>query len=98
MNIWYFLVHWTGSDYGAPYGHFVPYDFLSGVFGGSAFLTAAWTMARKHNCHARWCLRLGRHEYYDERTGLTHNLCRKHHPDHPGSKSMTAEQITNRVD
>lgn len=76
MAAWHFLVHWTGSDYGAPYGRLIPYDFLSGFFGGSVFLTAAWALVRRSNCEVHRCWRLGRHL-----TAAGHRVCRRHHPD-----------------
>lgn len=88
MVFWRFLVHWTGSDYGAPYGHFVPYDFVSGIFGGSAFLTAAWVMLRRHNCEVHRCWRLGRHVV----EGTGHHVCRRHNPE----GSITAEHVRQR--
>jgi hypothetical protein len=63
--LWHYLVHATGCDYGAPYGHWVPYNFWSGfgsdiselaIFGA---VLGAW---RKHVCHEKGCLRIGRHQ------------------------------------
>lgn len=28
LGFWHWLVHVTGCDYGAPYGHFVFYDLI----------------------------------------------------------------------
>ena len=88
MILWRFLVHWTGSDYGAPYGRFVPYDFLSGIFGGSAFLTGAWVLVRKNNCEVHRCWRLGRHPV----EGTGHRVCRRHNPE----GRITAEHVRER--
>lgn len=90
LPIWHFLVHWTGSDYGANYGQFQPYDFLSGV-AGLSLLGILINTFRKHNCGTRWCWRIGHHEWKDG-NGLSHHLCRKHHPEHPG-KPITALHI-----
>lgn len=33
---------------------------------------------RRHNCHARWCLRVGRHSI----DGTPYVVCHRHHPEH----------------
>ncbi|HMG62694.1 MAG TPA: hypothetical protein VK599_07080 [Streptosporangiaceae bacterium] len=64
MTFWHWLVHFFGLDFGAAYGHLVPYDFWSGTGSDLAeasipvALAAGW---RKHNCHEHRCWRLGRH-------------------------------------
>ena len=78
--------HFLGLDNGS--GHF--YLFWSGIFGDVTIFTAAILVYRKHNCHAKWCLRIGHHEMETE--GMTHFMCRKHHPEHPG-KVLTAEEL-----
>jgi hypothetical protein len=93
LPTWHFLVHWTGSDYGEPYGHFEPYDFLSGI-AGLSLLGLLLNQLRKWNCGTRWCWRIGRHNFTDPTTGITHVLCRKHHPHHPG-KPVTLEHINS---
>lgn len=92
LIIWHGMVHWTGSDYGTTYGHFVPYNFLSGIFGGSAFVTGAWVIFHRHNCARKWCWRIGSHEFRDPADGVTRNLCWKHHPD-VQHKNLTDELI-----
>lgn len=89
---WHWLVHWTGGDYpapyGVPYGHLMPYDWLSGILGLS-FLGLFLTQFRKRNCHVRGCWRLGHHPFTDEATGAVYQLCRRHHPgvlDKPPTK------------
>jgi len=72
------------------------YNFWSG-FGGDvailgSILAAPILLYRKHNCGTRWCWRLARHDYKDPETGIVHQLCRKHHPEHPG-KPVTAAEI-----
>lgn len=80
MQAWHFVVHWLGTDYGAPsYGYFEPYDLYSG-FLGLSFATAFLAIVRRHNCHVRWCWRLGRHPFTDAATGASYQLCRRHHP------------------
>ena len=92
MGIWAFIVHWAGTDYGSSYGDFQPYDLYSGLL-GLGILGIFLTNARKHNCHQRWCCRIGHHPWTDPVTGVTYVLCRRHHPDHPGRRPLTAEHI-----
>ncbi len=96
ISLWHWIVHVTGCDYTAPYGHFVWYDFHSGIGSNlqliAAILIAPLILYRKHNCGQRWCWRIGRHELKDPVTGLSHMLCRRHHPDHPG-KPVSAEHV-----
>jgi hypothetical protein len=85
------ILHWLGIDNVSGYA----YAFWSG-FGGDltiviSFLTAPILLFRKHNCGVKWCWRIARHDYADPETGIIHHLCRKHHPDHPGSKITAAE-------
>lgn len=35
---------------------------------------------RKHNCETKGCKRFGRHQWTNPQTGLSHTLCRRHHP------------------
>lgn len=93
---WYWVVHATGVDFGVHYGSWVWYNFWSG-FGGdvailASILAAPVLLWRKNECGVRWCWRLGHHDLTDPDTGLTHVLCRKHHPMHPG-KPVTVEHI-----
>jgi hypothetical protein len=93
MQVWQWILELTGSKSSSS----MAYNFWSG-FGGDitiilSFLAAPIVLFRKNNCHVRWCFRIGRHGFSDPETGLTHNLCRKHHPDHPGSRAVTAEKI-----
>lgn len=72
------------------------YLFWSGI--GSditelAIIGGLISIYRRHNCGVRWCCRLGRHEFTDPGGGMTHLLCRKHHPMHPGRKPVTAAHI-----
>lgn len=61
------------------------YGFWSGIGGDLSILAAPVVLLRRHNCHARWCWRMGRHPV----DGTSWTVCRRHHPDeHP-----TAEQI-----
>lgn len=92
LAAWHFFVHWTGSDFGSDFGRFQPYDFLSGVAGLSV-AGAVLGLLRKHNCHRRWCWRFGHHEWVDPVSGVAYQLCRKHHPAHPGRKQLTGSHI-----
>ena len=58
-------------------------------FGELTIAAALIALVRKHNCGIRRCWRLARHEYTEPDTGITHQLCRKHHPDHPGPRQIT---------
>lgn len=80
MPVWHWLVHFFGVDDGAPYGHWVPYNFWSGVAGSFLVGMLVWTTLWWLNgtCHASpWCLRRGRHPA----AGGTFSLCWKHHPE-----------------
>jgi hypothetical protein len=52
--------------------------------GEVTIVAAILTMLKKHNCHQRWCWRFGNHELKDPDTGMTYQLCKNHHPEHPG--------------
>jgi|SRR5215472_737170 len=60
LTLLHFLVHWTGSDYGYPYGHFEPYDALSGI-AGLSLVGLMYHKFRALNCHQYRCWRIGRH-------------------------------------
>jgi hypothetical protein len=98
--MWHIIQHWlsymTGSENtsGAPPN----YNFWSGFGSDIAEVTIVGALVavyKKHNCHARWCWRVGHHEFFDASKGLTYNLCRKHHPDHPGRRQITKESIAS---
>jgi hypothetical protein len=80
---WHFLVHWTGSDYGFPYGHFQPYDFLSG-FASLSIIGLLIAQCRKHNCHQPRCWRIGRLPVQ----GTAYVVCHRHHPSPPGRDTI----------
>jgi hypothetical protein len=83
VGFWYWLVHWTGSDYGLTPGKWSFYGFWSGFgsdLGEITIIAGLLAVYRKHNCHVRGCLRIARHEFTDEAAGATYMLCRKHHP------------------
>jgi hypothetical protein len=69
---------WTWHD---PDG----YNFISGPLADITLFGGAYAIIRRHNCHAKRCLRIGRHQV----AGTTYVVCRHHHPD----ATPTAEQI-----
>jgi hypothetical protein len=69
---------WTWHD---PDG----YNFISGPLADITLLGAVYAIVRRHNCHVKGCLRLGRHQV----AGTTYVVCRKHHPD----ETPTADQV-----
>jgi hypothetical protein len=69
---------WTWHD---PDG----YNFISGPLADITLLGGAYAILRRHNCHAKRCWRIGRHQV----SGTTYVVCRKHHPD----ATPTAQQI-----
>lgn len=74
----YHAVRWTWHD---PDG----YNFLSGPLADITLLGAGYAILRRHNCHAKRCLRVGMHPVH----GTSYIVCRKHHPH----ARPTAEQI-----
>jgi hypothetical protein len=74
------LIHWSGSDYGEPYGHFEPYDMLSGI-ASLGVLSSIIVAYRKFYCAKKHCWRMGHHAFTDPKDGVTRKLCWKHHPD-----------------
>lgn len=55
------------------------YGFTSGSgsdIGELALIGGAWTLWRRHNCHTRGCIRIGRHPV----EGTPWVTCRKCHP------------------
>lgn len=53
------------------------YLWWSGFFGDLTIFAVPLILLRKHNCHQKWCLRLGRHPV----AGTTFTVCKKHHPE-----------------
>lgn len=72
---WQWLSHVLGLDnLSGPF-----YGWWSGAgsdLGELALVVGAWTLFRRHNCHAKGCWRIGRHQV----EGTPHVVCRKHHP------------------
>lgn len=96
---WYHLIqHWFAYQTGSENTNGAPpnYNFWSGFGSDIAEVTIIGAMIgifKKHNCHTRWCFRIGRHEFTDSATGVTYMLCRKHHPGHEGDKPVTSQQL-----
>lgn len=85
--MWHWLAHWLGlNSANGP-----TYLWWSGFAGDIPLFGGAAVLYRRHNCHAKGCLRIGLH-----RVDGTHLVtCRRHHPDHHGRRPYTAEQINN---
>lgn len=64
------------------------YAWWSGIGGDVTWLALPILLYRKHNCHARWCWRIGQHPV----EGTPYLVCRKHHPDLP-DRAPTAEDL-----
>lgn len=92
---WLPLQHWLAIHTGTDNEPGDYYGFFSGFGSDLAEVTligGLFAIYRKHNCHARWCWRFGRHDFTDERTGLTFRLCRHCHPLHSGER-LTRKHI-----
>src|SRR5712692_2282358 len=93
FGLGYWLQVHTGTvNEAGPY-----YGFWSGFGSDIAEVTILGGLIavyKKHNCHQRWCWRMGHHALADPVTGLTYNLCRRHHPDHPGSRPLTSGMVS----
>lgn len=64
------------------------YGFWSGIGGDASILAVPAVLMRHHNCHVKWCWRLGRHPV----AGTEYVVCRKHHPDeHPSAADVQAK-------
>lgn len=82
-------MRWLAHILGVDTQQSWPYDFWSGFATQGSVILAACGMYRRHNCHARWCWRIGHHPV----AGTHFVTCRLHHPNHDGSRPYTAEQI-----
>lgn len=101
MTWWHVLQHWLAVHTGTVNESGPFYGFWSGFgsdIGEVTILAAVIGMFRHHNCGVHRCLRLGKHEY--EMDGVTHKLCRKHHPavpDAPLTHSRILDHHAKRV-
>ena len=85
--MWDWIQHAIGTDNlsGPLYGFWSGFGSDLGevaIFGGVVQLY------RKHNCHAKGCFRIGRHQV----EGTPYIVCAKHHPGIPDG-GATYEQI-----
>jgi hypothetical protein len=75
-TIWNAFLHFIGVRPLAPSG---ANDFWSG-FGSDlaefSFIGVFYVTFRKHNCHVKWCWRIGRQKV----DGTDYVVCRRHHP------------------
>jgi hypothetical protein len=88
------MINWAYWFFGLDNGSGSKYMFWSGI--GSditefAVVGALLSLLRKHNCEAHRCWRIGRHEWTDPATGISHKLCRRHHPLGPLTVAGIAE-------
>lgn len=84
---WHALQHWLAIHTGTTGESGPYYGFFSGFgsdLGEATLIGALLAVCKKHNCHTRWCWRVGHHDFTDEMSGITYRLCRRHHPAHPG--------------
>jgi hypothetical protein len=80
-------VHWLITFAGLDGGRWAAFwGGIGSCLSEFAILGLVW---RRINCHAKGCLRIGMHHV----EGTPYTTCRKHHPVHPGSDALTAEQI-----
>ncbi len=79
----HWLITFAGLD-GGRWGAF--WGGIGSCLSEFAILGLVW---RKVNCHAKGCLRVGLHKV----DGTPYITCKKHHPVHPDSHALTAEQI-----
>lgn len=79
--IGHWLAHVLGLD--NPAGAWA--SFWSGIgsdlISGTPLAGVAITLLRHHNCHVRWCFRVGR--FPVEIDGTVWTVCAKHHPTGP---------------
>jgi hypothetical protein len=102
MPWWHVFQHWLAYHTGslnepgvAPDGAF--WGGIASDLGEVTLVGGLVAVYRKHNCHTRWCFRLGHHDLTDEASGVTYRLCRRHHPRHPGSRAPARRHIA-RID
>lgn len=77
--MWWWIAHVLGLD--DPSG--APYLAWSGFIPNLSVLWAAAVLVRKHNCHVKWCWRIGRHP------AGPFVVCTAHHPDVDGAPTET---------
>jgi hypothetical protein len=78
FNWLYNAGRWTWHD---PDG----YNFISGPLADITLFGGAYAILRRHNCHVKGCLRVGRLQV----PGTPYIVCHRHHPH----EKPTAEQV-----
>lgn len=69
------------------------YLWWSGACGQLSLVGAAFVVVRRHQCHTRWCVRLGHHPL----DGTPYRMCRRHHPDLP-TRAPTRSDVAAMTD
>jgi hypothetical protein len=95
---WAWWTHMLGWDYGARYGHIVPYDPWSGSISDFGLIGAAVALCahsvllwKAHTCHRFWwCWRSPKYQLGDS----PHMLCAVHHPDEHQSVAEAMAEYT----
>lgn len=62
------------------------YGFWSGFGSDLAYIGIIWALVKRHNCHVRWCWRIGLYPAGEFR------VCRRHHPEGAPSPQRVAER------
>jgi hypothetical protein len=81
-------VHWILHVLGVDNVSGPWYGFWSGFgsdLGEVTIIAGLLAIYKRHNCHVKGCLRIGRHPFTDDATGATYMLCGKHHPAVPAA-------------
>jgi len=73
--IWHSLLHWLGLDSAGGPAYLAWSGFGSDI-SEIGILGALAMMIRRHNCHVRRCLRIGRHHV----EGTPYVVCQRHSP------------------
>ncbi len=81
--MWHLILHWLGLDSGSGPAYLAWSGFGSDL-GELTLVGGLLAVYRRHNCHTRWCWRVGHHDFTDTTAGLTYRLCARCHPEHPG--------------
>lgn len=71
--------------------HGDPYQFWSGLGGGSPLFLGLLLFWRRHVCHVHSCWRLARHPVH----GTGYVTCRRHHPTASRPQKVRAHDIAN---
>ena len=85
MFLWHWILNVTGDNVAGSRWNLAWSGFLSAGVISTSIFTHTWHSYRLHNCHAKGCWRIGRHDYTDA-DGVTSRLCRHCHPVLKGSR------------